>query len=316
MTMHDSATYPDIRSGRGLGLLHLVLCIHVYEYLAHVGLQHHPSHADLLQDVMYLVHVEDHVQLTDVLKAAVKGLHKYLKHIHTHKRGKVPHTIPHACAHTQRKGLTQPYHTHARTHRGKVPHTIPHACAHTQRKGPTQPYHTHARAHTHTEERSHTPYHTHARTHRGKVPHNHTTRMRAHTHTQRKGPTQPYHTHARTHRGKVPHTIPHACTHTYRGKVPHTIPHACAHTQRKGPTHHTTRMRAHTEERSHTPYHTHAHAHTHTEERSHTTIPHACARTHTHRGKVPHTIPDTPTQSKRCHISDSLCTTYMDTQKN
>lgn len=47
----------------------------------HVGLQNHASDADLLQNVVHLVHMEDEVQFTDILKTPVQRLHKHLYNI-------------------------------------------------------------------------------------------------------------------------------------------------------------------------------------------------------------------------------------------
>lgn len=59
-------------------LLYFVLLLHPEHDLCHVGLQHHPSHHQLVEDELDGVHVEDQVQLTHVLEAFVKSLHKDL----------------------------------------------------------------------------------------------------------------------------------------------------------------------------------------------------------------------------------------------
>ena len=68
----------ECSGGATLTLLHLVLCFHMADHLSNASLHHHPSQAYLLQDVVNLVHVEDEVQLTNILKATIQCLHKNL----------------------------------------------------------------------------------------------------------------------------------------------------------------------------------------------------------------------------------------------
>ena len=79
--------YPDGGDCRRLRLLQLVLGIDVDQNLGHVGLQHHSSCTDLLQYVVNPVHMEDQIQLTHVLKAAIQSLHKHLQAGEGRKRG-------------------------------------------------------------------------------------------------------------------------------------------------------------------------------------------------------------------------------------
>jgi hypothetical protein len=48
------------------------LCVNVPHDLAHVGLENHPSHANLVDNVVHFLDVKDEVELTDVLKPEVR----------------------------------------------------------------------------------------------------------------------------------------------------------------------------------------------------------------------------------------------------
>ena len=64
-----------------LGAFDSVLDFDGLEDLVDVCLEHHAAHDDLVEDKVDAVHVEDEIELADVLKALVERLDKHLNEI-------------------------------------------------------------------------------------------------------------------------------------------------------------------------------------------------------------------------------------------
>merc|ERR1719411_1385919 len=64
-----------------LFLLNFILLFYPEHDLCHVGLQHHASHHQLVQNKVNRVHVEDEVKLAHVLEALVQRLHEHLDEV-------------------------------------------------------------------------------------------------------------------------------------------------------------------------------------------------------------------------------------------
>ena len=57
----------------------LVLLLYASEDLVHVGLEHHTTHDELVEDEVHLVHVEDQIKFAHILETLVQCLHEYLE---------------------------------------------------------------------------------------------------------------------------------------------------------------------------------------------------------------------------------------------
>ena len=57
----------------------LVLLFYPSEDLVHVGLEHHATHDELVEDEVHLVHVEDQIKLAHILETLVQCLDEYLE---------------------------------------------------------------------------------------------------------------------------------------------------------------------------------------------------------------------------------------------
>ena len=62
-----------------------VLLLYPSENLVHIGLQHHSSHDELVEDEVYLVHVKDEIQFAHILKTLVQCLDEHLENRRTNK---------------------------------------------------------------------------------------------------------------------------------------------------------------------------------------------------------------------------------------
>lgn len=72
--LHCTHVRLGLDAGRPCHLFELVHFDDSLHDLADVGFQHHAAHDHLVQDVVYLITVENYIQLADVLEALVQYL--------------------------------------------------------------------------------------------------------------------------------------------------------------------------------------------------------------------------------------------------
>ena len=63
-----------------------VLLFYPCENLVHIGLEHHSSHDEFVENEVHLVHVKDEIQFAHIFKTLVQRLDEHLENQRTNKR--------------------------------------------------------------------------------------------------------------------------------------------------------------------------------------------------------------------------------------